>query len=361
MNKNNYTFLNTVFFIFLTFAIGYTSNLDAQNNNNLDIIKIGLLIPSDHFTEAKHGAELQIEKINAKGGIDGHQVQLIIKSLEGPWGTGSKQAVDLIFNDNVWAIIGAIKGRNAHLVEQACAKTNTVFLSTWASDPTLSQAYVPWYFNCVPNDNQQTKALLKELSSKQKITIITENDYDSKMTLKCFLENANNSLIFNQFSFDTKTQNLTSLIQQIKASNSNALVLFSQPSSVTKIIQQLVSENMNQPIYTSLAVLGENENKTATFNFENQSNVYSVNYKGLEWNSFKQDYQSKFNKKPGAIATYTYDALSLVVQALKNSTLDRETIQKEIVNIKYSGASGTLQFNSNGNRINEVKFVEIKK
>ena len=46
--------------------------------------------------------------------------------------------------------MGSHDGRNAHLVEQVATKSQVVFLSAWASDPTLSQAFVPWFFSCVP-------------------------------------------------------------------------------------------------------------------------------------------------------------------------------------------------------------------
>ena len=95
--------------------------------------------------------------------------------MEGPWGTGSKEAVSLIFDDEVTAIMGSHDGRNAHLVEQVTTKTRIVFLSAWASDPTLSQAFVPWYFSCVPNDMQQADVLIKTIYKKSntKLAVIS--------------------------------------------------------------------------------------------------------------------------------------------------------------------------------------------
>ena len=137
------------------------------------------------------GAELAIREANEKGGLNGFRFQLIVRSMEGPWGTGSKEAVNLIFEEKVWALLGAHDGRNAHIVEQAATKSIVVFVSAWASDPTLSQAFVPWFFNCVPNDNQQASSLIEEIYNKRnfnKVAVISGDDYDSKMTLNCFLK-----------------------------------------------------------------------------------------------------------------------------------------------------------------------------
>jgi len=92
-----------------------------------NVIKIGLLIPDNSSVEAKYGAELAVQKANEKGGINGQMFQLVTRSMEGPWGTGSKEAVNLIFNEKVWAIMGSHDGRNAHLVEQVTTKTRVVF------------------------------------------------------------------------------------------------------------------------------------------------------------------------------------------------------------------------------------------
>ena len=59
------------------------------------------------------------------------------------------------------------------------------------SDPTLSQAFVPWFFSCVPNDRQQADALIEEIYSKRKYTrvaIISDNAYDSEPGVKSFLK-----------------------------------------------------------------------------------------------------------------------------------------------------------------------------
>ena len=69
-------------------------------------VKIGLLIQDSSWTSAVHGAELAISEANKNGGLNGRMFQLVVRSMEGPWGTGSKQAVNLIFEEKVWALIG---------------------------------------------------------------------------------------------------------------------------------------------------------------------------------------------------------------------------------------------------------------
>jgi ABC-type branched-subunit amino acid transport system substrate-binding protein len=169
------------FLIVIVWILIIPEAIAAQKTLETDSVKIGLLIPENKSLAASRGAEMAISKANENSGFNSRPFKLVIRSMEGPWGTGSKEAVNLIFKENVCAIMGSHDGRNAHLVEQVITKARIVFLSAWASDPTLSQAFVPWYFSCVPNDLQQADALIEEIYTKRKIVRIAAvagNDYD---------------------------------------------------------------------------------------------------------------------------------------------------------------------------------------
>ena len=154
-------YLKIILIFFLSFLIF------PVKSQKTETINIGLLVQDKSSLAAKQSAELAIKMANNDGGINGCQIQLLTKDMEGPWGTGSKQAIKLVFEDKVWALLGSHDGRNAHLVEQAATKSIVVFISAWSSDPTLSQAFVPWFFNCVPNDRQQADAMTEEIFNKK--------------------------------------------------------------------------------------------------------------------------------------------------------------------------------------------------
>ncbi len=154
-----------------------------------DVIKIGLLIPDPKSPAARQGAQLAVDQMNRKGGCHGKPFRLVIRTMDGPWGTGSKQAVDLIFTEKAVAILVSNDGRNAHLAEQAVTKTQVPMISAWSGDPTLSQAFVPWFFTCVPNNLQQAAALSADIYNRKKfskVCVVTDDQYDSKSADSAF-------------------------------------------------------------------------------------------------------------------------------------------------------------------------------
>ncbi len=353
--------------IFTMLAL-FVPNVQASKNPEGPdkTVKIGLLIHDNKSVAAKHGAEMAVRKANEKGGFNGRPFQLVVHSMEGPWGTGSKEAVNLIFEEEVWAIMGSHDGRNAHLVEQVTTKARIVFLSAWASDPTLSQAFVPWYFSCVPNDLQQAAAFIEEIYNKRKITkiaAVADNGYDSKLALDSFLKETKIAGKADplQFFYENSSQNFNVLLDQIYKADVNCIILFGQPSASLKIIQQIRQRKMTQPVFGSLSVLGENELSGQEWkNFEGVVLVSSGHLLRSQGLDFRQEFQRTYGNIPGAEAAYAFDGMNLIIEAIRNAGLDRDKIQKSLAKIHYNGVTGEIRFDDKGNRVGTAELMKIK-
>jgi branched-chain amino acid transport system substrate-binding protein len=329
-------------------------------------IKIGLLITDNKSHAAKQGAELAIRIANENGGYNGQHFELVVRSMEGPWGTGSKQAVNLIFDEQVCAILGSHDGRNAHLVEQVAVKTRVVFMSSWAGDPTLSQAFVPWYFSCVPNDLQQADIFIEEIyNTREYLTVATvaDSSYDSSKAVKSFLMRAmatgKNDPI--QLTYNVRKPDLDDLVQKIQNSHAECMILFGEPSTSVKILQLIRLKKINITIFGSMALLDENAFNDQVMNsFEGVVFPSSGFWLNPESSSFSNEYEKSYGEKPGFVAAYAFDGTNLIIKAVRDGGPDRDNIQKSLMKIKSEGVTGTIQFDTKGNRLNSGGLMEIK-
>ena len=330
-------------------------------------VKIGMLIPDKNSIAAKRGAEMAIRKANENGGFNGRHFELVVRSMEGPWGTGSKQAVDLIFEENVCAIMGSPDGRNGHLVEQVTTKARIVFLSTWASDPTLAQAFVPWYFSCVPTDLQQADAFIEEIYNKRKLTkiaAISENDYDSKLALESFVKKTKQAgkidplLLF----YENSNQDFNVLIDKIRKADIGAIILFGKPSASVRLIQQLKQNKINKTLFGALSLLNEDELADQDLKYyDNVVMVASGNLSGSKALNFREEFRKAYGKQPGAVAAYSFDGMSLLLKAIRKAGIDRIEIQKILTKIHFEGVTGQIRFDDKGKRMGTPDLIEIKK
>jgi len=342
--------LSSQFYTILLFCI---SIISAPGQTT---IKIGLLIQNSASTEAKNGAELAILRENLKGGFEGRKFALVVKSMEGPWGTGSSQAVDMIFRDEVVAIIGSHDGRNAHLVEQATTKSHITFLSAWAGDPTLSQAFTPWFFNCVPNSNQQAEILAREMNNKKfnKITLVINDDYDAASAYKSFMLKSQQLHTVEPVTIvadksDRDFSEVTELLISMKPEN---LILFTSPDAADRIISNLEKQHLNIPFFGPLSLLTENSpvyNHKAIL--ENILLLSAGSWFQYEKSDFAVLYRKTYGTWPGAQAAYSYDAMTAMIMAVKNAGADKEIIQKALMGIIFTGVTGKIKFDEKGNRI----------
>jgi branched-chain amino acid transport system substrate-binding protein len=277
--------------------------------------------------------------------------------MEGPWGTGSKEAVNMIFEDEVTAIMGSHDGRNAHLVEQVTTKTRVVFLSAWATDPTLSQAFVPWYFNCVPNDLQQADMLIKAIFNRKpnaKVAVIALDDYDSKMGVESFLKRIKASAKPDpmQLIYDPASANAPALADQISRAGISSILFFGKRSEYAKLLDEIARRKMNISFYGSLSLLGDEQVTGALSQlFADLVETTFGNWSSPGYKSFGKSYRNKYGSDPDARACYAYDGMNLIIAAVRKAGTDRENIQKSLSAIHYEGVTGPIRFDSKGNRV----------
>ena len=329
-------------------------------------VKIGLLIPDSNALSAKQGAEMAIEKANINGGYKGKPFQLVVRSMEGPWGTGSKQAVDLIFKENVWAIMGSSDGRNGHLIEQVSTKARIVFLSVWASDPTLAQAFVPWYFSCVPTDLQQADAFINEIYNKRKlnkIAAVSDEGYDSRLAMESFVKKVkiNGKTEPIQLLYNNPVQDFNDLLNKINKGGVDGIILFGIPSASIKFIEQMEKKKMKQTVFGAISLLNEDESSMQEQeDYRNMILFVSGNWSSPKGLAFRKEYQRLYGNLPGAVAAYSYDGISLLIEAVRKAGLNREEIQKSLTKTQYEGVTGRIQFDDKGKRRGAAQLMELK-
>jgi len=329
-------------------------------------VRIGLLVPGIKSLSAIQGAELAVRIANENGGLNGKPFRLISRTMEGPWGTGSKQAVNLIFEEKVWALLGSHDGRNAHLVEQAATKSTVVFVSAWAGDPTLSQAFVPWFFNSTFNYNQQANSLYGEICINkrlEKIAVVSDDSYDSGSMLKCFLEQLKNNGKATpvQFVYNRTGNDIKGVINNLKGEDFDCLVLFARPPASLNIIWQLRVQNLQQPVYCSMIQLDDDElSGCDVMPYENVTFVSRINFSGKPGISFREEYRKKFGTYPGVVAACAFDGMNLLIEAIRKAGTDREKLEEELKEIRYEGVTGLIQFDDKGNRMGTPELVVVK-
>lgn len=312
-NKSGNICISFVFLLLFSFP--------AFSQHNEETIKIGFLIRDKNDIAIQQVAQSAVEQANNLGGYKGQDFELIIKSCDGPWGITSKQAVALIFEDQVPIIVTALDGRNAHLAEQVTAKSHVLMLSTLSSDPTLSRAYVPWYFRMVPDDKQQAESLIKEIyitNKAKQVAVISLDKYDGEKSVESFETEVKQKgflppKVFRDLEKDE-------FINKIDERSWDALVLAGTPNDGDKLTS-LIKSNNTYSFLNFFSFMGPDEF------FKNVSTSFSPSL------------------------DYVHDGISLAIESIQKFGPDAEAIRIGFKDLKYEGATGLVEFDKLGNRI----------
>jgi branched-chain amino acid transport system substrate-binding protein len=128
----------------------------------------------------RHGAELAVAEINARGGIQGRLVELRIRDDSASEETALRIAEDYLLDPAVLAVVGHLNSAPSRAAAQLyrTAPDPVVLISPSASSPDLS-GVSPYFFRVCPSDlsfGQQLARYAHEVLSARRAGMIYVND-----------------------------------------------------------------------------------------------------------------------------------------------------------------------------------------
>ncbi len=322
-----------------------------------DTITIGLIV--NNLREGRgiiEAARLSVTQANESG--DGHGYKLAYRITDGPWEQASNKAVELVHEEKATVIIGSLDGRSAHLVEQVAAKAQIPYIETKSTDPTLSKAFVPWFFRLPYNADQIAIAFSEDIylhSKFNRVATIVDNGYDNMMAMRSFRKHVQgqqyqlpDSLYYNSVEDDIST-----LTKQISEGSYEAIVLFTNQRS--ELFANVLLES-GAMIYQTKPIILMNRNKVKyplkVINVVNNLHDYSqlLNFLDL-----------KYGTKPSVSAVYVYDACELIIRNIDKTNGDPVRIGENLKGTEsFLGISGQISFDVNGNIKRKLNLKIVK-
>lgn len=327
----------------------------SSSTTSSDVIKIGLILPltgdlAGLGKDDLNGAQMAAEKINAAGGINGKQVELIAEDGRCSGADGANAAQKLINVDKVFAIVGAGCSGETLAAAPIAEAGKVVMISPLSSSPNVTTAG-DYIFRNYPNDALKTTAMAQYFAENniKKVAVISENTDFCQAFLKSLKEKLGVEAVVFDENVEPGTKDFRSLITRLKDVEFDAFFPNTNgDGTMGPLIQQIRDAGITAPMISHDVADSANMAKTVP----GTDGLYIINIPStVSDSSFTADFTAKYGEANYgvAFAGYAYDAVNLIAEGIKGGATDSTMLKDWLYKLpSYSGIVGTYHFDENG-------------
>lgn len=323
-------------------------------------------------------AELVVEKINAKGGLLGKKIVLVVEDDAGKPEIATNVASKLV-GEKVAAVIGHITSGATKAALGIYKEAKIVSMSPSATNPPLTQSgEYPNFFRTIASDDAQAKlgvSFAVDTLKLKKIAILHDKgDYGKGFAefAKSFIEESKKADIVLFEGITVGAVDYTAVINKVKASGAEAIIYGGYHPEASKIVMQMRKKKMDTIFLSEDGIKDDTFIKVAG---EYAEGVYATGPKDTSSNPLTaiaiKEHQEKYKEDPGAFFLNAYAAALALTNAIeKAKSTDYDAIVKALKTEEVDTPLGKIKFDEKGDaigvgfsvyQVKNGKFVEIAK
>lgn len=367
----------------ITAAAVCAASLIAPAVSRAETIKVGAILAVTGPAAFLGGPEARTlemltDEINAKGGIKGNKIQLIVKDSGGSPEKAISFAKQLIEEEKVFAIIGPSTSGETMKIKNIAEEGKTILLSCAAAEVIVNPV-AKYVFKTPQKDDYAAQKIFETMKSMgiSKIAAVSDNTGFGQAGKAQLAEAAPKfgiQILENEV-YDSKATDLSALVAKLKANpNVQAVVNWSIVPA-----QSIIAKNMRQAGWT-----------VPLFQSHGFGNIKYVEAAGaaaegiifpagrlliadqLPKNNpqkavllkYKKDYEGRFKEDVSTFGGHAYDAFEILSRAIEQAGTDREKVRTAIENMKgFVGTGGVFNFSPqdhNGLNIDSFAMLTVK-
>ncbi|MBC8870226.1 MAG: ABC transporter substrate-binding protein [Planctomycetes bacterium] len=340
----------------------------STSEEEVEEVLIGYFGPSDPDDpiggDLWKAAQLAIAQVNSKGGYRGKPFRLVPAWSENPWGTGVKLVTRLAYDQRVWAIVGGIDGPTTHLAEQVVAKARLPLVSPISTDKTVNLANVPWMFSLAPGDHLLAPPLAAEIAARigdGHFMIVSADDHDSRLLnveLKKALSQrrlaAKREAVIRQ-----GRKELRHVVAQVTEVAPDVAVIIADADDSARLVMALRAEGFKGSILGGPA-MGRRQFMDKAGDAAKGVVFPLLWHTSAKPGSFAHTFKQRYGHSPDYAAAHTYDAVRLLVEAIRRAGLSRARIGDAVRELSpWTGVTGTVRWDGLGSNTRAAELGTI--
>ncbi|QCS43082.1 ABC transporter substrate-binding protein [Natrinema versiforme] len=320
--------------------------------------------------EAERGFELAVDEINDDGGIDGEDVEVIVRDTEGDAQTANRQMTSLIEEENVDGLFGLDSSGVAQAIAPQVAQNRIPLMVTHAATPFLTSPegehensvgndYVFRCSNTVTHDMYGAARVVSELDGTEWATLGPDYAFGEETWdyFRAFNEGMGNDVEFvaEQFS-PLETNDFSPYISSILDAEPDGVITPLWGADLTTFLGQAEGSGWFDQIDHTLVSVGMGTDLPADGDPIPEGTHASTRYDPFvpdteENQTFRETYVEEYDTLPTYNAEGAYRALYLYRQAIEEAGgTDADDLIETFSGMQHTGPVGEYEFNEETNQ-----------
>jgi branched-chain amino acid transport system substrate-binding protein len=321
--------------------------------------------------------EMLTEQLNAKGGVAGKKIQLIVKDTAGSPEKAVSFAKQLIEEEQVFAIIGPATSGETMQVKALAEEAKTPLLSCAAAEAIVNPV-ARYVFKTAQKDSHAIAHVFEQMKKLKatKIGVLSSNTgfgQAGKGLITKLAAEHGIEIVLNE-TYDKAATDLTAEVTKLKAANVQALLNWSIEPAQSIVIKNARQIGLTIPIFQSHGFANINYVKGAGAAAEGvifpasaiivAESLPAKHPQKKILLDYKKAYETKYQEDASAFGAYAYDAFGLLVKAIETGGVDRDKVRDALEATKgWVGASGVFTMSAtdhNGLGMDAFEVVTVK-
>jgi branched-chain amino acid transport system substrate-binding protein len=321
--------------------------------------------------------EMLVEQANAKGGLAGRKIQLIVKDTAGSPEKAVSFAKQLIEEEQVFAIIGPATSGETMQVKAIAEEAKTPLLSCAAAEAIVNPV-ARYVFKTAQKDSHAIAHVFEQMKKMKatKIGVLSSNTgfgQAGKGLITKLAAEHGIEIVVNE-TYDKAATDLTAEVTKLKAANVQALLNWSIEPAQSIVIKNARQIGLKIPIFQSHGFANIAYVKAAGAAAEGvvfpaspiivAESLPEKHPQKRVLVEYKKAYEAAFKEDASAFGAYAYDAFGLLAKAVEASGADKEKVRDALEATKgWVGASGVFTMSAtdhNGLGMDAFELVTVK-
>ena len=339
-----------------------------------DKVRIGVFMSTTGTTanfgiSSVNGIKLAADEVNAAGGINGKQVELLVEDDRSDASEAATIVTKFVTQDQVHAVIGEVASSRSIAAAPIAQNAKIPMLTPSSTNPEVTKKGDFIFRSCFIDPVQGAaiaQFAAKSLGAKTAaIMVDRKNDYSTGLekVIDQTFTRMGGKIVATQ-SYQEGDQDFNAQLTSLKGFNPEVIFVPGYYNDVGLIAKQARDKGITVPLiggdgWDSVQLYKIGGSALNGSYFTNHYSPYDTDPKVQK---FVNDYKSRYGAVPDALAATAYDAANIMFDAIKRSkSLSGPDIRDALAATKdFPGVTGTVTFNQQRDAVKPIVMIEIK-